>query len=228
LAPDINTLAIEDNELCCLRNGVYNLGFLGVLNDARGRRFARWWRERLYSYCYDEPSQGLFTDQRWVDLAPAFFPFIHTVRDPGYNVSTWNLSTRTVVGDFGSGFEVRAEEVSLTGRVVREYPLRFYHFSGFDSGAQLRQLRRYGSAMPAVFLLRNWYIAECNRNGQEMYGMLPWEYGCYQNGQEITFEQRQLFRQREDIQQRFDDPFSTEEKHPSYYDWYIAQQRRAR
>ncbi|HLV99376.1 MAG TPA: hypothetical protein VKT82_11940 [Ktedonobacterales bacterium] len=223
LAPDMTSIAIEDNEICCLRNGVYNLGFLGVRNDANGRRFAVWWRERLLSYCYAEPSQGLFTDQKWVDLAPALFPFVHTIRDPGYNVATWNLSTRTLVGDFSAGFKVRVDAAEGNGSAAGEYPLRFYHFSGFDSGAQLAQLCRYGEGMPSAFLLRDWYIAACGKNGQDMYGTLPWEYSCYQNGQAITMDQRRLFRQREDVQRYFDDPFRTAEKLHSFYDWYCAQ-----
>lgn len=222
LAPDTTRRAIEDNELCYLMHGVYNLGFLAVRNDRDGRRFADWWRERLTAYCYAEYGSGLFTDQKWIDLAPALFPFIHIVRDPGYNVATWNLSTRKVIGGFEAGFEVQEtspEDVAAEGR---RYPLRFYHFSGFDSGAQLNMLRRYGLEMPATFLLREWYIAECARNGQQTFGAVPWQYGVYQNGETITLEQRRLYRQRDDLQSRFSDPFFTQDKSESYYHWYFA------
>ncbi|HLV99368.1 MAG TPA: glycosyltransferase [Ktedonobacterales bacterium] len=223
LAPETTRATIEENEICSLQHGVYNLGFLGVRNDANGKRFARWWRDRLALYCYAEVSQGLFTDQKWMNLAPALFPFVHTIRDPGYNVATWNLSTRTLIGGFSTGFKVLVEEELGPGdSTVLEYPLRFYHFSGFDSGAQLAQLRRYGRGMPAAFLLRNWYIAECNKNIQEIYGSLSWEYSCYQNGQEITTEQRRLFRERADLQACFVDPFLTEQKGKNYYDWYFT------
>lgn len=222
LAPDSTRIAIEDNELCCLRNGVFNLGFLAVHNDANGRRFASWWRDRLAHYCYAEQAHGLFTDQKWIDLAPAMFPFIHIVRDPGYNVATWNLSTRKVIGGFERGFfvqETAPEEAAAEGHL---YPLRFYHFSGFDSGAQLVMLRRYGSEMPATFVLRNWYIMECSKSGQESFGSIPWEYGVYQNGEQITVEQRQLFRRRADLQIHFADPFLTEDRGRSFYHWYFA------
>ena len=36
----------------------------------QGRRFIDWWADRLRQFCYDEVPNGLFTDQRWVDLAP--------------------------------------------------------------------------------------------------------------------------------------------------------------
>ena len=70
-------------------------GFSRRENDAgKGAQFIDWWAERLRSYCYDEVENGLFTDQRWVDLAPAFFDDIAIVREPQYNVATWNLTHR--------------------------------------------------------------------------------------------------------------------------------------
>lgn len=222
LAPDTTERAIEDNELCYLMHGVYNLGFLAVHNDNEGRRFANWWKDRLAAYCYAEYGSGLFTDQKWIDLAPALFPFIHIVRDPGYNVATWNLSTREVIGGFEAGFEVRETAPEEVAAEDRRYPLRFYHFSGFDSGAQLVMLRRYGLDMPAVFLLREWYLAECAKNGQETFGAIPWEYGVYQNGEKITVEQRRIYRQRSDLQARFSDPFRTQDKNESFYHWYFS------
>src|ERR1022692_804067 len=78
-APETDLQAILDNEICCLRHGVYNLGFLAVRMTGQGRRFIDWWALRLTEYCYDEVSNGLFTDQRWIDLAPAFFDDIAIV-----------------------------------------------------------------------------------------------------------------------------------------------------
>ncbi len=37
-----------------------------------------------------------FTDQRWCDLVPSLFDRVHIERDPGYNVASWNLSTRRI------------------------------------------------------------------------------------------------------------------------------------
>ena len=92
--PETDFQAILDNEHCCLRHGVFNLGFLAVRMAGQGRQFIDWWADRLRSYCYDEVENGLFTDQRWVDLAPAFFDDIAIVREPQYNVATWNLTHR--------------------------------------------------------------------------------------------------------------------------------------
>ncbi len=122
LEPEGNWEAIVDNEICSLKHGVYNLGFLGLAPTTEARRFVNWWRNRLHLFCRADIPGGLFTDQRWVDLAPAFFSTLGIFRDPGYNVATWNLTHRKVTGSVKTGFS------------VNDRPLGFYHFSGFDSG----------------------------------------------------------------------------------------------
>jgi hypothetical protein len=100
-----------------LVGGAYNNGFLGVSRAAA--LFLEWWRERLSRHCLDALDHGLFVDQRWVDLAPAYFQ-AHVLRDPGSNVAPWNLVTRRV-SEAGGSYRVDG------------VPLRFFHFSGFDS-----------------------------------------------------------------------------------------------
>ncbi len=72
--PEESYEAIVDNEICSLKHGIYNLGFLGIRSSEQGMEFCIWWASRLHDFCYDDIARGLFTDQRWVDLAPAFFP----------------------------------------------------------------------------------------------------------------------------------------------------------
>src|SRR5260221_10999551 len=47
LDPESEYEAIVDNEICSLKHGVYNLGFLGVKNSTEGLAFAAWWEGRL-------------------------------------------------------------------------------------------------------------------------------------------------------------------------------------
>jgi lipopolysaccharide biosynthesis glycosyltransferase len=206
--PDVEDQAIQDNEICCLRHGVYNLGFLAVRMNEQGGRFIDWWADRLLRYCYDEVPNGLFTDQRWIDLAPAMFDDIAIIREPQYNVSTWNLSSRRATG--------RAPyEIEINGQ-----PLVFYHFSGFDSGAQRIMLERYGWHSPVLFDLREWYIAHCEELGQSTLGKIDCIYNRFSNGEKITTDHRLLYRRRPDLIEAFEDPFDATEPLHSYYHWY--------
>ena len=68
---------------------------------------------------------------------------IAIVRDPQYNVATWNLTSRRATG--------RAPyQIEINGK-----PLVFYHFSGFDNGSQKAMLDRYGYHSPVLFELRD-------------------------------------------------------------------------
>ncbi|AMV39365.1 glycosyl transferase [Planctomyces sp. SH-PL62] len=208
IEPESNPEAMVDNEITCLRHGVYNLGFLAVRMDRNGRRLIDWWADRLTRWCYDEVPNGLFTDQRWMDLAPAIFDGVKILRDPQYNVSTWNLSHRRGTG-------VAPYDIQINGR-----PLVFYHFSGFDSGAQLKMLDRYGSHSPVLYDFREWYLAECERHGQSTIGKTPCRYTTYKSGEKIKDEHRLTYRRRDDLLRYFADPFDDSDPTNSYLHWH--------
>lgn len=208
VVPETESGAILDNEICSLKHGIYNIGFLAVCADDEGLRFLCWWRDRLLDYCYDDIPNGLFTDQRWVDLAPAFFEGVHIVRDKVYNVATWNLTHRHV-------------EQSPDGRLtVDGEPVRFYHFSGFDSGDQGIMLSKYAPSGSPLFELRRAYIQQMKDEGQENLGNLPCKFSCFSNGQPILKEHRVLYRLRGDLQKAFPHPAVVNDDQACYYNWF--------
>lgn len=103
--PDDDPKAILDNEIGSLKWGIFNLGFLAVANRGDGARFAHWWRDRLLDFCIDDLPNGLFTDQRWCDHVPGLFSNVHVLRDPGYNVASWNSAAG----------HLRSSEMALSG-----------------------------------------------------------------------------------------------------------------
>ena len=204
--PEQSMDAVIDNEIGSLKYGVFNLGFLGVRTSNEGLRFLNWWAERLRYFCHDDIAGGLFTDQRWIDLAPAFFEDIEILREPIYNVATWNLTHRRAGGSLEHGI------------TINDRPLSFYHFSGFDGGAQEVMLKKYAAKDSVLFEFRRWYVAECQRMGQEQLGSLLCRYHSFDNGEPITRMQRILYRSRLDLRQTFPHPFQTADH--SYYRWY--------
>lgn len=206
LMPEQTQDAVIDNEIGSLKYGVFNLGFLGVRASDEGLRFLNWWAARLQDFCHDDIAGGLFTDQRWIDLAPAFFADLHILREPGYNVATWNLTHRVAAGSLEKGVTINGE------------PLSFYHFSGFDGGAQEIMLKKYAARDSVLFDLRRWYIAECERLGQAELGNRPCRYHAFDNGEPITKAHRILYRTRLDLRRAFPHPFQS--AGDSYYHWY--------
>lgn len=210
LDPEEDERAIIDNEICSLKHGVFNLGFLALAMRGDGLRFMDWWAARLAKFCHDDIPSGLFTDQRWVDLAPCFFPGLHVLRLPNCNVATWNISQREFSGSLEHGILVNAQ------------PLIFYHFSGYDSGAYATMLGVYGQNRPQLLELKAWYEQELARSGQHEHGVMPSAYHYFDNHEPITQGHRLVYRSRADLRAHFPNPFLTSPVAASYFHWYAA------
>ena len=107
------------SELSIMRAGVYNCGFVAIADHPFRKQMLDWWARRLEFGAFVDPEAGLFTDQKWIDLAPGLFPDVRVLRHSGYNVAYWNLLHRPLakVGDqYTAGGE----------------PIAFFHFSGID------------------------------------------------------------------------------------------------
>lgn len=196
--PAPNKSSIMNDEICALKHGIYNFGFFAVKNDENGIRFLNWWNNRLMEFCYDDIPNGLFTDQKWGDIAPALFDFLKIIHEPEYNVATWNLSTRVVSGNKESGWKVN-------GR-----PLKFFHFTGFDSGAHREMLGCYARTGDPVWNLSLMYEKMLYEKGQNQLGKVQYRYATYDNGEKINKWERIVFRKRRDVYNRFDNPFGDE------------------
>lgn len=207
-APEVDSQGVIENELCTLQHGSFNFGFYAVKNDSVGREFAYWWRTRLLEYCYDDIPRGIFTDQKWGDLVPCIFDNVYIWRDPGCNVATWNITNR----------EIERVNGKL---IVNGSPLKFYHFSGFDSGAQERMLKRYGKDNKNLYELREWYIQKQIDAEQEVYYQYPSKYNFYDNGEKITIQERCVIKERRDVRDYFKEtnPYVVNQE-KSYYYWY--------
>ncbi len=169
LEPETSERGVQINEVGSLRYGIYNLGFLGVSRTTEGLRFARWWRDRLLAHCFDDPERGLFTDQRWCDHVPVFFPGTHVLRDPGCNVACWNLSRRPI--EIGRDGLIRAGG----------HLLRFFHFTKMatDGPGAIEQFAGDGVG---VFELVHWYRARLAAHAVDGLPDGWWAFGRYDDG----------------------------------------------
>ena len=206
LHPESETQAIVDNEICSLNHGIFNLGFVAVRNDGPGRQFTAWWRDRCMQYCFDQKENGIFVDQKWCDLAPALFDGVRIIRDPGYNVASWNLSHRIIaMGE--DGYIV----------VNSKYPLRFYHFTKLGPIGDT-MTRRYAGDNVEVYELWTWYKHRIVENTDPAIPSGWWWYGRYASNEAISDAHRRLYRDRLDLQSAFPTPFSN----AGFLDWLNA------
>lgn len=205
--PEATRDAIIDNEICSLKVGVFNLGFIGVRNTPEGRAFAAWWGERCYDFCRAEIHNGLFTDQKWINFAPIFFEGVAILKSARHNVATWNLTTRRFEGNATDGFTVDGE------------PLGFYHFTGFDSGAHRIMANKNAPGNDAVQALVGWYERTTAPSSGDPVAATPWAFGRFSDGTKIERPHRWIYRQREDLRNAFPDPFDAAGPKHTFLEW---------
>ena len=179
-----NESEADPNDITIMRAGVYNLGFLGVGRGHESRGVIAWWARRLRFQCVSAQEQGIFVDQKFMDLVPGFAPSAHVCHDVTLNVAYWNIGQR-VLARGADGFTVDGEA------------LTFFHYSGFNP-RQPGRLSKYddnAEAMPPVLAeLTRGYAERLIANG---YGTIPagtYAYGRFASGTVIHHLVRDMFR----------------------------------
>lgn len=196
--PADDHIAIKDNEIGSLKWGVFNLGFLAVANDAEAKRFAAWWADRLYDWCHDRTDIGVFVDQKWCNLVPCFFDRVKVLRDPGYNVASWNLSQRA--------FSFNAAGSLL----VNGQPLRFFHFTKLGPIGD-SMTARYAKDKVEVYETWTAYKRWIEENTDARIPKCYWHYDAFRNGSRISKQIRVAFRSIENSK-KIRSPFNSEEE----------------
>jgi glycosyltransferase involved in cell wall biosynthesis len=175
----------EPNDITIMRAGTYNLGFLGVSRNEEATRLLGWWARRLRYQCIDAQADGLFVDQKFMNLMPCFAPGAIVSRDTTLNVAYWNLQQR---------------ELGYTGRgwTVDGAPLTFFHFSGFDPRVPTRLSKhdpRFVDDLPEPLQKLTAHYAECLlARGYGAFPGVSYAYGQFVSGTTIHPTIRKMFR----------------------------------
>jgi hypothetical protein len=165
------------NDHAILRSGSYNLGFCAARAEPRVVDLMSWWADRCEFDCRVDLQNGLFTDQRWMDLAPGFVDSLAVLRTPTLNLAYWNLEGRTLA---------KAKD----GWTVDGEPLAFFHYSGFDPArpdvlSKHQDRVRVTPGSPLAELLTD-YAAAMLRNGHETSRAVPYAHLRFPSGRLVT------------------------------------------
>lgn len=192
----------DPDDVAIMQAGIYNLGFLACGKGRETERILRWWARRLRYQCVVRPDRGIFVDQRFVDLVPAFAEHFAIVRDPTLNVAYWNLSQRSLTR-------------TQPGWLVDGEPLTFFHFSGIIPGnfellSKHTKLFRGDAITEPVKAIMWHYYEELVQNGLWDAAPGDYAYGRFASGAPIHHLIRKMFRERH--LPWFGDPFHTYEE----------------
>ncbi len=209
--------SLRDREL--LLYGTYNLGFIALKAGETADRFLDWWGEKLERGCRADPANGFFVDQRWLDVAHAFFEGARAIREPGYNVAFWNLSYQPIHWKGSSPW-------------VPSSPCYFFHFSGFlpqfpeSVSRHPRKPISMNEVGEARILYRR-YAESLKAAGYEETHSQPYAFDRYDNGEPISKEARRFYLDLTAEERRFGNPFATDGKQSFHRFWNETQAKQS-
>ena len=180
---------IEDDmkpgEVDFLINGQFNLGFIAVSNTESAVKMLQWWQSRCLEQGYNEPSHGLFVDQRWINLVPCMFSGVFIEKSVGCNMAYWNLHER-LLGKNNGDWTVNQTE-----------PLYFFHFSGLllnDENDISKHQNRFNLVQrPELKDLFSAYRQELRDNGHLTFQALKYGFAKFTDGKLISSVARRLY-----------------------------------
>jgi hypothetical protein len=211
LTPHITNIELADKGLLpetdFLFAGIYNLGFVAIRNNEIGLRIVKWWGHNLESSCFTSPNESLFTDQKWMNFIPSFFPNDTFISEHlGLNVSYWNLHERELLVK-EDGYYIKNYSTE------KEWPLLIFHFSGFkptnDKMISAHQPYYNIDAFPSFIPIIKEYKELEEKNGYEKLSKLHYAFNEFENGQLITGFHRRLYRATEE-EYSGENPFATD------------------
>ena len=181
-----------------MKAGIYNLGFIAVDNSLAAINFLHWWGRKLRFHCVNEQDRGLFVDQKFVDLLPAFCDRVAILRDPSFNVAYWNLHQRQLAQ-------------TAYGWTIDNEPLKFFHFSGIDPSHPDRlskHTERFKENLaPPLQAIIEHYLSQLQEFGYDREIALPYGYGKFERGAAIANVMRRCYRSLPNS--GLDNPFAT-------------------
>ena len=176
--------------------GIYNFGFGAIKNDVVGGKIVEWWMNRLANKCYADKIDALHVDQKWIDFIPSFFPNdTYITHHMGINPAIWNLHERELI--------IENEQYLIRNIQSKEnFPLLFFHFSGFDPYNPKLINRRHPKfntdTYPSFIPLFKEYIHEIYTNEYDKYSKMAYSYNSFEDGESLLPLHRRLYRVFED------------------------------
>ncbi len=102
-------------------SGKYCVQFVSFRKNNLGLEVLKWWRERCIEWCFEEPENGKFGDQKYLDDWVTKFGSVHELKNLGGGVAPWNVSQYD--------FSQIENKIFCEERLSQiKFELVFYHF----------------------------------------------------------------------------------------------------
>ena len=199
-----------------LKYGIFNCGFVALRNDETGKKISNWWSEILKDKAFSDEYDGLYTDQKWMDIIFSFIDIrqIKIISDIGYDVAPWNYSERKILND--------QNEIIVVDRENEQERklLCFVHYSAYNykklaAGETYVEPSNANHAYEDSYILSKIYSEKLLESDALSKLDIKYEYGTFDNDQPISPFVRRVYRAFVSQGKHFDNPFRTDEN--SFY-----------
>lgn len=174
-----------------MRSGVYNLGFLALNKADDTIKMVKWWARKLTDQCVVDLPQGIFVDQKWIDLIPGMFDSVYILRHPGYNIAYWNISHRNI--------EKKGNKFFVNGK-----PLVFFHYSGVNPDnyecVSKHQNRYTLSDLESARELFEGYVSKVKKEDFDFWKKYKYSFSTFTDGRNVTDQMRKDYRESSKLQ----------------------------
>ncbi|MGB3625334.1 MAG: glycosyltransferase family 4 protein [Henriciella sp.] len=174
----------DPDDIRLMRTGAYNLGFISVQDSRDTRALLDWWQTQLLKNCRVDLDNGLFVDQKFMDLAPSYCSHTHILRHSGYNVAYWNLASRKV------------EQVDGVWKAGGE-DLYCFHFSGVVADnpniLSVHQNRFTADNIGDLRIMLLQYLNKLNGYRGDAFADIPYAFGRFSDSSDVPDIYRKVF-----------------------------------
>ncbi|WP_078555145.1 putative nucleotide-diphospho-sugar transferase [Bacillus alkalicellulosilyticus] len=102
--------------------GKYQAGLIGFKNNEEGRKALQWWKERCIEWCYADPDDSRFGDQKYLDEIPNRTEGVTISNHLGVDAAPWNTI-------YNNDFKITQKEGHVC---IENERLIAYHFACLD------------------------------------------------------------------------------------------------
>lgn len=188
LTPHFNDPAVKNTskDINLMRFGFFNLGFFASDNSKESLDLLSWWNARCNEECFDDSQFGIFTDQKWLSIAPFYFPMIKVIYNKTYNVAYWNLFEREIKIHNGNYYINNIDDNSK---------LIFFHFSSLSkdkSSITFREFDKGDNSDNVLSSLTSLYKNELRKNNFNLNNY-AYSYDFFDNGDFISQTLRRAY-----------------------------------
>lgn len=174
--------------------GIFNAGYVGA---SRGSiSFLEWWWQQTQYNCVMLIHMGVYLDQFYLNYAITLVEHLHVMKDPTYNVASWNQHERKL-------------EKKENRYFVNKRPLTCFHFSGWIKERAYSTLETrskdllFGELFFDLFCeYHNDLLLEENKLSKKKY-----PYAHFQDGEKIDLAWREWMRRDIPELRNIENPF---------------------